>query len=370
MKKMLVILAALSSIALSIPIASADTPVIRITDKPHLNFDGTWRNNDLVNLLEPNGRLGKLVFQPTAGARTWVIDAALVDEAVAMSAGYKFAKEDQPLGKIIANNWLNRLRIASRSDQVVALPYGNADATLLSSIAPAELKFYSTYANQRLSTVLGRPVTTQNGWGKGRSSLNYIFRKAYSENKRELAGLSRVMPVDEVNLMRARLGSVLNPNLGRDDRAYFSYTSSAETNKIVNKLRIVSGRYQLTSESVKVPLTLVNNFETSAVLSLSLIPMNGRVRVTNINEITIPPKSRMQLSVPFTVIAPGSTLVMAQFMTPSGTMIGKPSRLNLSLTLIDSRVTWFTTGAAVLLFLGAIAQSVRRIRKGRERENL
>jgi hypothetical protein len=33
--------------------------------------------------------------------------------------------------------------------------------------------------------------------------------------------------------------------------------------------------------------------------------------------------------------------------------------------LIDSRVAWFTTGAAVLLFIGAAAQTYRRIRKGR-----
>lgn len=368
MRKFLVALLSIATLAIALPVASADTPVIRIVDKPHLNFDGTWRNNELVTLLEPNGRLGKLVFSPASGNRTWVIDAELVDEALAMSAGYKFGKEDQALGKLIATNWLNRLRIATRGDQVIALPYGNADSALLKSIAPTELTFYSNYANQRLATLLGRPVTTQNGWGKGRSGLSYIFRKSYLENRRGLVGLSHVMSVEEVTHLRARLGSVLNPTLGRDDRAYFSYTSSAETNRVVSKLRIVSGRYQLTSESVKVPLTLVNNFETSAVVSLSLIPMNGRVSVTNINEITIPPKSRMQLSVPFTVIAPGSTLVLAQFMTPTGMMIGKPSRLNLSLTLIDSRVAWFTTGAAILLFLGAVAQSVRRVRRGKKNE--
>ena len=368
MKKFFIALLSLASLLISLTVASADTPVIRIVDKPHLNFDGTWRNNDLVTLLAPDGRLGKLVFSPAVGNRTWVIDAALVDEVVAMSGGYKFAKEEQKLGAIIATNWLNRLRMVTRANQVVALPYGNADSALLKSIAPSELTFYSNYANQRLAIVLGRPVTSQNGWGKGRSSLNYIFRKSYLENRRELVGLSRVMSVDEVTHLRARLGSVLSPSLNSNDRAYFSYTSSAETDRVVSKLRIVSGRYQLTSESVKVPLTLVNNFETSAVVSLSLIPMNGRVRVTNINEITIPPKSRMQLSVPFTVIAPGSTLVIAQFMTPTGTMVGKPSRLNLSLTIIDSRVAWFTTGAAVLLFLGAVAQSVRRVRRGRKNE--
>jgi len=31
-------------------------------------------------------------------------------------------------------------------------------------------------------------------------------------------------------------------------------------------------------------------------------------------------------------------------------------------------VTWFTTGAAILLLLAAVAQSVRRVRKGRKDE--
>jgi hypothetical protein len=36
------------------------------------------------------------------------------------------------------------------------------------------------------------------------------------------------------------------------------------------------------------------------------------------------------------------------------------------MTLIDSRVAWFTTAAAVLLFIGAGAQTYRRIRRGRK----
>jgi hypothetical protein len=40
--------------------------------------------------------------------------------------------------------------------------------------------------------------------------------------------------------------------------------------------------------------------------------------------------------------------------------------LSLNLTVIDSRVAWFTTGAAVLLFLAAITQSVRRVRRARK----
>ena len=131
------------------------------------------------------------------------------------------------------------------------------------------------------------------------------------------------------------------------------------------KLKVVSGRYQLTSENVKVPLTLVNKFDTATTVSLSLIPMNSRIQVENVNNILLPPHSQIQISVPFKVIASGSTLVLAQFMTPQGTRVGEVSKLNLSLTVIDSRVAWFTTGAGVVLFLGAVAQSVRRIRRSR-----
>jgi hypothetical protein len=85
--------------------------------------------------------------------------------------------------------------------------------------------------------------------------------------------------------------------------------------------------------------------------------------VDDIENIELPPRSHIQLSVPFTVIAPGSTVVKAQFVTESGVKIGEVSPLNLSLTVIDSRVAWFTTAAAIALFLGAVVQSVRRIRR-------
>jgi hypothetical protein len=52
-------------------------------------------------------------------------------------------------------------------------------------------------------------------------------------------------------------------------------------------------------------------------------------------------------------------------MNTKGQLVGEQSELNLNATIIDSRVAWFTTGAAVLLFIGAVTQSVRRIRRSR-----
>ena len=363
MKKIVVVLLALFSI-LSVPPVTAATPVIRIVDIPHTNFDGTFRDNELVGELSPEGKLGKPVFAKNRSA-TWVIDAALIDEIIDMSDGYLYKEAPDVIGQQVATAWLEQLRIATVGNPIVALPYGNPDSSLVRELSTRDLALYNKAAQSRLEEFFGRPVISQNGWGKGKSRLSSGFQSLYERQQDLLAGLTKVVTVEEISTLQLRLGRILNPLLDSRDRAYFSYQGRDATTKVVKKLRIVPGRFQLTSTKVEVPLTLVNDFETATVVSLSLIPMNSRVQVENVNDITIAPKSFIQISVPFTVIASGSTLVLAQFITPEGDRVGQTSRLNLSLTVIDSRVAWFTTGAAIFLFLGAIIQSVRRIRKGR-----
>lgn len=344
--------------------ATAATPVIRIVDIPHTNFDGTFRDNELVGELSPDGQLGKAVFAKNRSA-TWVIDAALIDEIIDMSDGYLYKEAPDVIGQQVATEWLEQLRVATAGNPIVALPYGNPDSSLTRKLSARDFKLYSEVAQSRLEAFFGRPVISQNGWGKGKSRLSTGFQSLYERQQDLLAGLHKVVDAEEITTLQLRLGRILNPLLDPRDRAYFSYQGRDATTKVVKKLRIVPGRFQLTSNKVKVPLTLVNDFETPTVVSLSLIPMNSRVQVENVNDITIAPKSFIQISVPFTVIASGSTLVLAQFITSKGDRVGENSRLNLSLTVIDSRVTWFTTGAAIFLFLGAIIQSVRRIRRGR-----
>lgn len=363
MRKIFVTLFALSFFV--IPGAEASTPVIRIVDKPHTNFDGTFRNNELAVSLLPNGKLGKLIFGINSTQSTFVIDASLIHEIVDMADGYKFAGKEDLAGKEAANNWLFRLRSLVAYSKVVALAYGNPDEKLLKSIAPSELRFYSQYAQMYLEEVLQRPVIAQNGWSKGVSRLSGDFIYSYSQNRRLLTGLSTISSSDEIYSARARLGIVLNPLLSYEDRAFYSYNQSAAVKALSNRLRVIPGRYQITSATAKLPITLVNNFDTASVVSVSLIPMNSRMQVENLNNITIAAKSRQQILVPVDVIASGSTLVLAQFINDKGQLVGDASKLNLTATIIDSRVAWFTTGAAVLLFLGAITQSVRRVRRAR-----
>ncbi len=94
---------------LSINEASAATPVVRITDKPHTGFDGKFRDNELATSLLPDGKLGKLVSSVSNARKTWVIDSALIAEVTDMADGYSFDGEEDKDGEAAAKIWLARL---------------------------------------------------------------------------------------------------------------------------------------------------------------------------------------------------------------------------------------------------------------------
>ena len=91
---------------------------------------------------------------------------------------------------------------------------------------------------------------------------------------------------------------------------------------------------------------------------------NSRVIVESFDNVLIPANSKKQLEMQVDVIAPGQTTVSAQITrAEDDSKIVPEALLTLNSTVIDSKVTWFTTGAAILLLLGAVAQSVRRVRR-------
>jgi hypothetical protein len=353
-------------ISFSIPSAEAATPVVRITDKPHTGFDGKFRDNELATSLLPEGKLGKLVSSISSAKKTWVIDAALIEEVIDMSDGYSIEDEEDEAGQAAAVNWLALLKFSIGNNPVIALPYGNPDQALAKRLAPSELNFYSAYAKEKLENQLGRSVRTENGWGKGSSGLPYQLQSLYTSNRQALTGLSTITSSSEVRDLRARLALVMNSDLKRMDQSYLSYASVESVKKVMAKLRVNPGRYQLTSDSVKLPVTLINDFDTPTVVSLSLMPSNSRMAIADVKKIKLEANSRQQLSIEVDVFAPGSTTVVAQFLNSKGQLVGVESNLELSATIIDARVAWFTTAAAILLFVGAVAQSVRRIKRGRK----
>jgi hypothetical protein len=180
-----------------------------------------------------------------------------------------------------------------------------------------------------------------------------------------LTALSTVITADELRSQRAKLAILLSPSLNKKDREFFSYDAIDGVEGTLNKLRVTSGKYQITSQSGKVPVTVINGFKVPVKINIKVTPLNSRVQVSDVSALTIPANARTQLALPFTVIAPGATTILAQMTNADGQFVGDSARLTLNITIFDSRVAWFTVGAAILLFVAAITQTIRRIRKGR-----
>jgi len=353
-----------------LPQVSADSSVISLVSKPHQLFDGTFLNDDLATELSPAGSLGKAVEQKRTKARTWVIDAALLDEVADMANGYDLKNETEPTGELIAKEWMARLLLATSGDQIIVLPYGNPDITLAKELAPSELRLYSAYAYERVAFHLNRriPELDSANWSKGDSALSTSLRKKYTQNRRVLTTLSSVVKAPELQAQRAKLAVLLSPTLNKDEQRIFSYNADASVADTLNKLRITGGKYQIASKTGNLPVTVINDFSVPVIVNIKFVASNSRLQVSNIIGLQIPASSRTQLAMPFSVIAPGATTVIAQITNTDGRVIGKSSKLAINLTIFDSRVTGFTIGAAVLLFIAALTQTIRRVRRGRNEE--
>ena len=364
MKKFIGFLTALLVILPLSPAQAADR-IVRITAAAHQTFSGEFRNDDLAQELIPSGRLGTLIFTPKISNTTWVIDASLVDEVIAMTGEYSLVSKVPTIGKDIATAWLKQLRQITYGQQVIALPYGNPDISLAKSLAPSELKNYFAYGKTQLEAALGRTVRSEpsGGWSTGKSRLDNVLRKRYSDTRKALTRLSKVVTDPQIESTRAQLSKLLSPQLDKESREFFSYSARSQANILVHKLRINSGNYQITTSFVKLPVTVINEFDVPVTVDVAMLPINSRVVVESFQGITIPAQSKKQLEMPVDVIAPGQTTVSAIITDAKGNDVVPEATLTLNSTVIDSRVTWFTTGAAILLLLAAVAQSVRRVRK-------
>ena len=363
--KRLIALLVMLLVLLPLSPAKAAGPIVRITSMAHQTFTGEFRNDDLAQELTPSGALGQLVYTPRSNNKTWVIDAALIDEVIAMTGDYTLATDATPAGKDIAAAWLKQLRQITYGQQVVALAYGNPDVSLARRLAPSELKNYYAFGKSQLELALGRTVRSEpdGEWSTGKSGLSFPLRKAYGDNRKALTKLSRVVNDAELIILRAQLSKLLSPKLDKDSRDFYSYSARTAVDAMVNKLRINSGKYQITTSNVKLPVTVINEFDADVTINISLLPINSRVIVDSFEAVTIPAQSKRQLEMVVDVIAPGQTTVTAQIIDDEGNEIVPEATLTLNSTVIDSRVTWFTTGAAILLLLAGVAQSVRRVRR-------
>jgi hypothetical protein len=330
---------------------------IILFDTAHRDLLGASLDTNLLSLLEPEGRLGKLVFTPPKKPRVWLIDAALIEDVQAI------AKDE-----VVAQEWLTKLGRVSAYDRVIAIPYGHPDKAITRKLSPTEYKFYYQASKSRLQTFLGRKVINDPTvvWTVNRPKISAETTNSYLLNRKAISLLRTVVPVAELDSLRARLALLLSSDITKEQQLFFAQNANVSVALQNNKLRIIAGKYRLSSTNEKVPVTLVNDFGAPVKISLQLTALNSRVHVPSMQEISIRANSKLQLSVPVTVIASGTTTVLAQYANARGTLLLDSVMLDLNLSVISPAVAWFTTSAGVLLLLAALAQIVRRVRRSRK----
>jgi len=345
------------TLGISPTVAEASDAKIILLDAPHTDLLGASLNTELSASLLPTGLLGQMIYEPVSKPRIWLIDAALIDEVTALAV-----KEPA------AQNWLTQLKIMSIGDTVVAVPYGHPDISLAKRLAPSELTYYYDSSKTKLQVALGREVLIERGarWTTTGTKVVADAVHSYTLNRRAIALLSTVVPAQQLDDLRSKLAFLISSGSTTKRQLYFAHNADLALASANHKLRIVPGKYRLTSEHEKVPITLVNDFSAPVRVTLQLTPLNSRIKAGGPETLSLAANSKTQLSIPFTVIAPGSTAVLAEFRNSAGKSLGDSVILTLSVSVISPAVAWFTTGAAILLFLAAITQSVRRVRRSRK----
>jgi hypothetical protein len=366
MKRLFLIFALLFFPLVGTPNAFANEVSITITEPTHRQMNGVFINDDLVTKLSYDGRLGQLVFNPARGIRTWFIDPQLIEEVLQMTTEYKLVDGENGLGVDVATSWLNQLQAITRGDKITALPYGDPSGYWLSKLAPDKKAFYLALGAQRLTAYFGSQISQMANFP---DNMNYRLGqstlKAFKKSQSALQEYSNYMTVEQVNKFQAHSAAILHPALKKNFRAQLKSDLVTNTDLLSNKIRLAPGRFTVTSTKQKLPITLINDFPKPVTVLVKIEAMNGRVWVGSVPEQTVNGKSKVQVMIPVEVITSGDSSLSVSLLSVKSRAFGPTVWYPLNLKVISPIATWVTTGGAIILFLSALIQSFRRIKRKR-----
>ena len=345
-----------------LPHANAIQEIV-ITEPTHRLSDGVFIDDQLARKLSPNGELGLLVFSSVQGVRSWQVDPATISEIVAMSNGYGISDGSTPVGQQIAKEWLAQFIRVSKNEKVTALTYGNPSAYWVDQIINQQITYIDANGKILLETVLGKATNQSLIKNRKRQGLSKQNINLLNYAQRQIDLLGTLVDQKELLSYQLRLAQILNPDIEKSSFQFLIKDYDKSITELRNKLKVTKTRFTVTSTKEELPITLVNDFDQSVDLKLSVRALNSKVVVASTQQIRLEAKSKQQVLLPIEVLASGESSLLAQLTNLENKPIGYPVNINLKLSVISPVATWITSGAAVLLFVAAIIQSVRRIRR-------
>jgi hypothetical protein len=225
-----------------------------------------------------------------------------------------------------------------------------------------------------LDQLIASPVTAKNAFRVSKiSPLNDGETTALRTVSKNLVTFSSVSQVGSQVVENEMLRSALLLSTswrGRGFNAYL-YAQRAEiaSQGIVRQVRVLNGRYTLTTLHQNLPITIANDSSEPATVTLQLTPTTFRVRQPKPIRLTLEAKSKTQVMVPIRAITSGDLTLLATVLTPKGEILGDMSELTLSIRTVPAIANWIMEGAGIALVLGSAAQITRRLRR-RKRQKL
>jgi len=366
MKKIITSVFVFTLLLLGAPTASAESIAITITEPTHRQIDGVFIDDELTALLSYGGRLGQLVFNPPRGNRTWFIDAQLIEEVTAMTSDYVLLDGENGVGGEIAKNWLKQLNAITQGDQVSALPFGYPSAYWISKLSPGKSDFYLSYGAKRLTALLYRQVNQMADYPQlTYPKLKISTVNAYKKAQQVLALNASYMTQEEAEKFQGQSAAVLHSEVSDKNRRVLALDLLSSSYALSEKLRLAPGRFTVTSSKQNLPITLVNDFSNPAKISFRVETFNGKILVGDIADQEVGGTSKIQVMIPVEVVASGKSTLVVRIFSEKKKQLGNPVFYPVTLQVISPIATWITTSAAIVLFLSALIQSFRRIKKKR-----
>ena len=367
MKRLLV--ATLASLALTIgvaPVHANGTSLIFITAPAHRDANGKFINDQLAMQLTPVGTIGALLYsKPSPGTR-WAVDPALIEDVIDMSDGYTLVDGTIGVGKDFAKSFLARVQELAASGRVDAMVYGNPSQYWEEHLTPHEKNYLLGASQKRLAGLLKLEVGAPTSY----VSVNYFSlpRQTVIDIREDYNTIqSSAIYMDPLDLENIRLSltKLFNPSMSAAVRALLLDDLNQNANTLSRKIRLAPGRFTVTSASQNLPITIINDFPGVAKVNLIINSLNERVSAHDIKGITVPGKSKIQVMVPVKVLTSGDSALSVIAQNRKGDLISETQIYELSLKVISPIATWITSAAAITLFLAAILQSLRRVRRKR-----
>jgi len=366
MKKFLIALTSLVTLFIALPGASAELPTV-LSEPTHRLLDGRFIDDVLAQKLAPNGQLGKIIYPPSYSfhtGRIWFIDPALVEEVTAMTKPYTLVDATPGTGSDIAIAWLARLKTVITGSTIYAIPHGNPSEYWVNRITPHDRNYILQSSRARLAQDLGLSVSMSESY----TSTSYFSLKrdeinAIRRADADLLKFATYMSAVQVDNIKAAMYKILNASLTHQRRGLLARDLDTASAALEGTLHLAGGKFTVTSTNQKLPVTIVNGFDNQVKVNLRITSTNQRILVSNQKNIVIAGHSKIQVLVPVRVVATGSTSLDVVITNTSGSPLSPQVLYPIAITVISPIATWITTLAAGILFLAAVAQSIRRLRR-------